>query len=140
MLLTLGIRNALTPPRQQRYALMHVGTIGFHDSPGCSCRSSMFFRSRFYSDSSSSPPCATLACAFSAPTASFLEFGVCTQLNHRSLCLTSSKNSLLIFSHLFTSLDSCAIFRFGFAYFRIILSDFAVQSVHFSITSFPSCH
>ena len=37
----------------------------------------------------------------------------------------------------FHVLESCAIFRFGFSYFRIIVSDFAVDSI-FQLTHFPT--
>jgi hypothetical protein len=37
----------------------------------------------------------------------------------------------------FHIIESCAIFRFGFSYFRIILSDFAVDSI-FPLSHFPT--
>ena len=95
--------------QQPQMPLCMLVRLGSMHSPRCPCRSSMFFRFRLYRDSSSSPPCATPACAFSAPTASFLEYGVCTQLNHRSLCLTSSK-ILPHLLHLFTSLIHALFF------------------------------
>jgi hypothetical protein len=128
--------SALPPEATTTNAPMHVGTIGFHALAALPLQVehvlSVSFLQGFILLAAM---CDSRLCILSTHSVVSGIWSVHSVESSLTLLdiVENSPSSLASFY----ILDSCAIFRFGFAYFRIILSDFAVQSI-FPLLHFPT--
>jgi hypothetical protein len=128
---TLSIPHTLTtlpPVTTATEAPIHVGTIGFHALAALPYQVQHVFEASYYQ-------------GFTLVAAS-CDFLICILSTHsvvsgiwslHSLNISSNSADSLAFSPSsiasFYVLETCVIFRFGFSYFRMTFSDFAVDSI-----------
>jgi hypothetical protein len=117
-------------------APMHVGTIGFHALAALPYQVQHVFEVSFYQGYTLvAASCDSLVCILSTHnvvSGTWSLHSVGSSITDGG-SVAFSPSSLTSF-HI---LESCAIFRFGFSFFRIIFSDFAIDSIS-PLAHFPS--
>jgi hypothetical protein len=119
-----------------RQAPIHVGTIGFHALAALPFQVQHVFEVSFHHGFTLvAASCDSLICILSTHSVvsgvwSLHSVNRSSNISDSTVFTPSSLTSFYI-------LESCAIFRFGFSYFRIIVSDFAVDSIS-PLAHFPS--